>query len=147
LYAADGCVLPAECDEPLATPPATAPGLVYRESLAAVRRFAAAEAERAGLDKERIADLVMALSELAANTLAHTSGPGTVRIWLAGDEIVGQVDDSGLISDPLVGIYCPDPTEVPRGHGLWVVHQLCDLVETRSGPDGTTTRVHMRLWR
>jgi anti-sigma regulatory factor (Ser/Thr protein kinase) len=145
LYAADGSVIPAECDEPLPPPPATAARLVYRESLAAVRRFAAAEAERAGLEQERVADLVMAVSELAANTLAHTSGPGTVTMWAAGGEIVGQVEDSGLIIDPLAGIYCPDPTKVSRGHGLWVVHQLCDLVETRTGPRGTTTRVHMRL--
>jgi hypothetical protein len=66
-------------------------------------------------------------------------------MWVAGGEIVGQVDDSGLITDPLAGIYCPDPSRITRGHGLWVVHQLCDLVETRTGPHGTTTRVHMRL--
>jgi hypothetical protein len=31
------------------------------------------------------------------------------------------------------------------GQGLWVVNDVCDLVETRSGPAGTTTRVHFRL--
>lgn len=146
-YVAGGPVLPAEWDEPLPPPPAAAVRLGYTDSLAAVRRLAAAEAQRAGLAKERAADLVMAVSELAANTLAHTTGPGAVTIWVEHGEIVGQVDDSGMISDPLAGIHCPDPTEVPRGHGLWVVHQLCDLVETRTGPSGTSTRVHMRLPR
>jgi hypothetical protein len=31
------------------------------------------------------------------------------------------------------------------GRGLRAVHQLCDLVEVRTGPGGTTTRPHMRL--
>jgi hypothetical protein len=28
---------------------------------------------------------------------------------------------------------------------LWVVHQLCDLVELRTGSTGTTIRLHFRL--
>jgi hypothetical protein len=31
------------------------------------------------------------------------------------------------------------------GHGLWLVHQVCDLVEIRSGDAGTTIRLHMNL--
>jgi len=27
---------------------------------------------------------------------------------------------------------------------LWLVNQVCDLVELRSGEDGTTVRMHMR---
>jgi hypothetical protein len=27
---------------------------------------------------------------------------------------------------------------------LWLVNQVCDLVELRSGADGTTVRMHMR---
>jgi hypothetical protein len=31
-----------------------------------------------------------------------------------------------------------------RGHGLWLVNQVCDLVELRSGDAGTTVQLHMR---
>ena len=31
------------------------------------------------------------------------------------------------------------------GRGLWMVNQLCDLVQLRSFPDGATVRVHMYL--
>ena len=30
------------------------------------------------------------------------------------------------------------------GSGMWVVHQVCDLVELRTGPLGTTVRLHLR---
>ena len=30
-------------------------------------------------------------------------------------------------------------------HGLWIVNQLCDLVELRSYAAETTVRVHLRL--
>jgi hypothetical protein len=36
---------------------------------------------------------------------------------------------------------------LPGGKGLWVVNQLCDLVQARTGPAGTTTRLHMSLPR
>ena len=44
--------------------------------------------------------------------------------------------------DPLVGRRRPAEA---TGLGLWVVHQVCDLVELRTGPAGTTIRTHMRL--
>lgn len=31
------------------------------------------------------------------------------------------------------------------GQGMWVAHQLCDLVEIRTSPAGTQIRVHMQL--
>jgi hypothetical protein len=39
----------------------------------------------------------------------------------------------------------PDRAAPGGGRGLWVVHQVCDLAQIRSGPAGTTIRVHMRL--
>ena len=35
--------------------------------------------------------------------------------------------------------------DVLGGQGLWVVNQVCDLVELRSGRTGTTVRLQMRL--
>jgi anti-sigma regulatory factor (Ser/Thr protein kinase) len=143
-YAAEPAI-PAECDEPLSPPPRGAVTLSYRHDQAAVRRLAAEHARRAGLPPDRAGDLVIAVGELTGNTLAHTGGPGTLTIWVANGEIICQVEDTGQISDPLVGTRRPDPAAYERGAGLWVVNQLCDLVQMRTGPGGTTIRVHMRL--
>ena len=139
-------LFPAGCDQPLPSPPAGAAALAYRDDLAHVRAFAAAQARRAGLAADRARDLVIAVSELAANTWRHTDGGGTVHIWDADGELLCQVHDGGHISDPLAGRRRPVP-DAGRGHGLWVVNQLCDLVELRTGGTGTTIRLHMRLGR
>jgi anti-sigma regulatory factor (Ser/Thr protein kinase) len=129
---------------PLSTPPDGAEVLRYRASLADVREFTAARARRAGLPPARVSDLVIAVSELAANTLAHTSGPGTLALWVTDDEVICQVQDQGQITDPLAGRMRPAPDALDGGRGLWVVHQACDRVQIRTGPAGTTVRVHMR---
>ena len=110
---------------------------------AEVMKHEARYAERAGLPADRRADLVLAVSEIAANTLAHTAAGGTVHIWASGPELICQVHDSGWITDPMAGRRRPAPDS--PGQGLWVVNHVCDLVETRSGPAGTTTRLRFRL--
>ena len=91
----------------------------------------------------RIPNLVLAIGELAANTLRHTSGGGTVQFWRTGDRIVCQVSDTGQITDPLARHRVP-PDEELGGKGLWLVNQVCDLVQARTGRMGTITRLHMR---
>lgn len=130
--------------QPLSAPPDGAEVLRYRAGLAGVRDFTAAWARRAGLPPNRVNDLVIAVAELAANTLAHTSGPGTLTLWIADDEVICQVQDQGQITDPLAGRLRPAPDAPGGGRGLWVVHQVCDQVEIRTGQAGTTVRVHMR---
>jgi anti-sigma regulatory factor (Ser/Thr protein kinase) len=118
--------------------------LRYESSLTSVRDFTATRALRAGLPPHRVEDLVIAIAELAANTLAHTSGPGELTFWDTADEVVCQVQDQGEISDPLAGKIRPAPDAPGGGRGLWLVHEVCDQVEIRTGQPGTTVRVHMR---
>ena len=118
--------------------------LRYRASLAQVRKFTTARARRAGLPPHRVNDLVIAVAELAANTLVHTSGPGTLTLWITDDEVICQVQDQGQITDPRAGMIRPAPDAPGGGRGLWVVHQVCDRVEISTGQAGTTVRVHMR---
>ena len=127
----------------LPAPPARAGLIAYRSELRSVRQLARRHGERAGLSANRCADLILAVGELTANTLAHTAGGGTAHIWTTGHEVVCQIHDGGRITDPMAGRKRPPPDS--PGQGLWVVNQVCDLVETRSGPSGTTTRLHMRL--
>lgn len=136
-------LLPPECDRPLSAPPSFAQALGYDSDLRQVRRLVAEHAGQAGLAPERAADLVLAVSEIAANTLRHTSGDGVLQVWHTEQEILCQVQDRGWITDPLAG-QRRRPADEP-GHGLWVVNQVCDLVEVRTGQAGTTVRLHMRL--
>lgn len=111
--------------------------------LSEVRRRVAAAAERAGLDPRGVADLVTAVSELAANSVMHGGGTGTLRLWSEGDHLLAEVDDRGLIEEPLVGRLRPDISQ-EGGRGLWLANQLCDLVQIRStGGGGTRVRLHV----
>ena len=141
-YAGAGTV-PPECDRPLPPPPATAETLEYVTDLRQIRSLVADHAYRAGLPNERVSSLVLAASEIAANTLCHCGGAGTVHIWHTEAEVLCQIRDQGWITDPLAGRirHAPDA----GGHGLWVVNQVCDLAEMRTGRDGTTIRLHMRI--
>jgi anti-sigma regulatory factor (Ser/Thr protein kinase) len=141
-YAGPG-IIPPECDRPLPDLPATAETLSYETDLRPVRNIVASYARRAGLPDERVANLVLAASEIAANTLRHTGASGTVHVWHSEDEVLCQIQDQGWITDPLAGRVRRPADE--RGHGLWVVNQMCDLVELRTGRFGTTIRLHMAL--
>ena len=136
--------LPPGCDRPLARPPATAERLAYQRDLRPVRSLVARCARSARLPARRITDLVLAASEVAANTLRHTRAGGTLHLWHDEDEILCQIQDSGVIADRLAGYRVPTD-DSPGGKGLWLVHQVCDLVEVRSSADGTTICLHMRL--
>jgi len=136
-------ILPPECNRPLPDPPPAAETLSYETDLRPLRRLVGGYAHRTGLPDERASNLVLAASEIAANTLRHTSAGGTLRIWHTGDEVLCQIQDQGRIADPLAGRTRRPPDE--RGHGLWVVNQVCDLVELRTGPAGTTIRLHMSI--
>ncbi|HET7013301.1 MAG TPA: sensor histidine kinase [Streptosporangiaceae bacterium] len=134
-------------DRELSNPPPGAVRLTFRDDQAGVRRFAAALAQRAGLSPRRVTDLVIAVGELAANTLIHTTGKGTLTSWVADGALICQVSDFGQIADPLAGTFRPDPRAAGTRRGLWLVHQVADLVQIRTGPAGTTTRLHMCLPR
>ena len=116
----------------------------YTTDLAAIRAIVQRYAVKAGLTEARAIDLVLAVSEVAANTLRHAKSPGTLDIWHDGDEIVCQIEDKGFIADPLAGQRQPG-SDASGGHGLWIVNQVCDLVEMRSDESGTTIKMHMAL--
>ncbi|MGH3157215.1 MAG: ATP-binding protein [Streptosporangiaceae bacterium] len=113
----------------------------YRNDLRAVRIRVTSYARQAGLTDKRTADLELAASEAAANTLRHAGGAGTLRLWHTPHEIVCEITDPGHIQGPLAGRR--RPAHDRSGHGLSIVNQLCDLVELRTGPQGTTIRMHI----
>ncbi|GLY75774.1 sensor histidine kinase [Actinoallomurus iriomotensis] len=113
-------------------------------TLAPVRALAVREAAAGGLDPDRVLDVELAVNELAANSLAHGGGSGTLRVWIAGGRLVCEISDGGQITDPLAGRRPVDPA-TPGGRGLLLVNQLADLVRTHSVPGATTIRAYFRL--
>lgn len=136
---------PSPFDGVLNPPPAEAAATSFTmQRLSDVRYFAAERAQAIGLKFSRIDDFVLAANELATNSLQHGRGKATMRIWREGDAIACEVDDDGRIDRPLAGRQRPRPDQA-RGRGLWLVNQLCDLVQIRSGDDGSMVRLQMDL--
>ena len=140
----DPTVVYAAAEYPLPAPPAAATVLAIGSDLAAVRASLRLETIRAGLPPARADDLLVAANELVTNSLVHAAPPVELTLWHDGTEMICEVADAGEIHDPLVGRVEPRP-ELPGGRGLWLANQLCDLVELRSGTDGTVVRLHMAL--
>lgn len=132
--------------DPLPEPAAKALETCFdREDLARVRQIVADWASAAGLEPMRVKDLVLALNELACNSIQYGGGDGVLRLWEEGGVLVAEVRDRGVIRDPLVGRRRPTG-DAQGGAGLWIVNQVCDLVQIRSVPGtGVTVRVHVRL--
>ena len=125
-------------------PVSDAMAFVYTTNLSEVRALAEKYARMAGLPDDRVVDFVIAVSEVAGNTVRHAKSPGTMEIWSDDDELSCEIRDAGVIADPLAGSK-PPPPDANGGHGLWLVHQVCDRVELHSGEDGTVIRMHMSL--
>jgi anti-sigma regulatory factor (Ser/Thr protein kinase) len=128
---------------PLADPPNDAFRMEFGlGQLRVLRTLAAHYLGLTGLDRERMDDLVLAINEVATNSVQHAGGHGTLRIWQEGKTVLCEVRDDGYITDPLVGRRTPGFGD-EASRGFWVVNQLCDLVQVRSSPAGTVVRMHM----
>jgi anti-sigma regulatory factor (Ser/Thr protein kinase) len=117
-----------------------------RTGLFDVRQRVTWAAKSAGVSQRAMTDLVVAASELAANSIVHGGGAGTLYVWREDARLLVEVEDRGRIEEPLVGRVRPRPTQV-GGRGLWLANQFCDLVQIRSGAGGTTVRLHLDLAR
>jgi anti-sigma regulatory factor (Ser/Thr protein kinase) len=143
LYA-DVATTRAPFTAPLPEPPAVRATLAFNGmGLRPLRRLVSTEAARAGFTSRPIEDLVLAVEEVAANSIEHGGGSGTLRLWRDGDILVCEIRDRGHFDDPLADRRRPAPGQ-DGGRGLWLANQLCDLVQLRSFKTGTTVRLHMR---
>ncbi|MEU4428489.1 sensor histidine kinase [Actinoplanes sp. NPDC024001] len=134
-------------NQPLPAVPSAAATIAYGRpaDLSRVRRFVAANADAAGLSPARADDLIVAVNELAENTIAHTAGSGVVSAWPETGRLICQIDDRGAFADPLAG-RIPPPGHIEGGRGLILAHQLCDLVRINARADGTSIRLHMAAY-
>ncbi|MGN6663002.1 MAG: anti-sigma factor RsbA family regulatory protein [Solirubrobacterales bacterium] len=115
-----------------------------KAELREVRRLISERAATAGLDTRRTEDLVLATCEAATNSVQHGGGEGDLRVWYEDGALLCDVRDAGRIEDPLVGRERPSNEQI-SGRGLWIANQLCDLVQIRSGKQGTQVRLRMAV--
>jgi anti-sigma regulatory factor (Ser/Thr protein kinase) len=110
--------------------------------VAEAREFVAHRAAAANLPTLRRADAEWAVAELVGNSIRHGGGSGTLQVWEEAEGLVCEVGDQGRVLSPLVGRERPSLSDAP-GRGLWLVNQLCELVQIRSSDRGTVVRVHI----
>jgi anti-sigma regulatory factor (Ser/Thr protein kinase) len=129
---------------PLPEPPSRPWRLPFHaQTLAPLRELVLRRAADAGLEPSRAQDLVLAVNEIAANSVRHGGGEGLVRMWVEDDALVCEIADGGHIGGPLVGRVRPVPGQ-SGGWGMWLVNQLCELVQVRTLGDGSVVRLHVR---
>lgn len=86
-------------------------------------------------------ELVLAVTELAGNTVRHAGGGGHLAIWITAEGVVCEVSDQGGgLQDPLAGLMPPKPN-ASAGMGLWIARQLSDSFAIGTDDDGTTVRI------
>jgi anti-sigma regulatory factor (Ser/Thr protein kinase) len=130
-------------NRPLVEPAPDPPALDFdAPALPLVREFVAVHAAGVGLSGRRIADLQLAVNELATNAITHGGGTGRLRVWRSGDQVVCEVSDEGTAPARLAGRTLPAPDSV-SGRGLALVNYMSDLVRIHTGPDGTAVRLYL----
>ena len=111
------------------------------ERLSETREAVRAVGHGAGLPGGRVEELVLAVSELAGNTVRHAGGGGRLALWITAEGVVCEVTDRGRgVQDPLAGLAPPAPS-ASAGMGLWIARQLSDSFAIGSDDEGTTVRI------
>jgi anti-sigma regulatory factor (Ser/Thr protein kinase) len=128
---------------PLGDPTEPTSEHIFAGDLRSLRRAVDADPFLEGLTRERREDVVFAVNEAASNAVRHGDGHCTTRLWRDGRSVISEVSFDSSLPDVLAGRRRPAP-DAPSGRGLWLINQVCDLVEMRTGGAGTTLRMHVR---
>jgi anti-sigma regulatory factor (Ser/Thr protein kinase) len=119
--------------------PVGAHALHFTEA-AQARHFAQEWGAAHALTPDRMTDVLIAVSEVAGNSVAYAGGSGTLLCWQTNGSLVYEVRDSGRIPDVLAG-RIPPAWDAESGRGLLMANLLCDLLQLSSGPLGTVVRM------
>lgn len=135
-------------NQPLPDPEPTA-GVVTvldynADNLPQVRALAIGRAREHGVDEVRLDDLELVVCELAANSVLHGGGSGTLRLWVEHGRFVCEVSDRGHLSDPLAGRR-PVGMSALGGRGLLLTNLISDLLRVHTTCAGTTIRAFFSL--
>lgn len=136
-----------EVPEPaVATPGEPTVELPTDGSVAGLRERLRAHARHGGwLPEHRLEELVLAVSEVATNSIRHGGPLRRLAFWVTDRTVACEVaDDGGNPPGPLAG-YLPPAPGVAGGMGMWLVRQVCDAVQITA--DGGVTRVRFAVDR
>jgi anti-sigma regulatory factor (Ser/Thr protein kinase) len=110
-------------------------------SLPALRAAVRAEAFAVGMPRHRTSDVVLAVHELAANSVRHGGGVGRAQLWVTEGAMHCMVSDAGrgggdghARAGALVAVR---PWLFKPGHGLWLVRGVADQLTADPGPGGS----------
>lgn len=116
-------------------------------SIGAARRVAAdflhqlAAEWYAPVGAEQVQDILLVVSELATNAQRHAEGPYLVELDGDAKSVRVTVWDS---SCTLPRVFAPDPLRI-GGHGMEIVHRLCDTLTVERVPVGKRVRARFDL--
>ncbi|WP_344257345.1 ATP-binding protein [Terrabacter carboxydivorans] len=92
---------------------------------------------------DRADNAVLAVHEVAVNSIVHGGGHGVLLIDETDDSLVFTIEDEdGTGSVPLLRDAGVDATS---GRGLWIAQRLSDSLTIEARPARTRVRVHLRL--
>ncbi len=92
---------------------------------------------------DRADNAVLAVHEIAVNSIVHGGGHGVLLIDETADSLVFTVeDDDGTGSVPEV---LPLDDHSTSGRGLWIAQRLSDRLTIEARPTRTRIGVHLRL--
>lgn len=129
----------------LSDPPASAARHCFDlDALATLPRLVAEGATVHQVPPGKRAGLADAVLELAKDCIECGDGSGTLTMWVEDHSFRCQLDDHGVVLDPMTGRRTASQGTGNRG-GLWIANERCDLVQLRSGGEGTSVRVHTWL--
>jgi anti-sigma regulatory factor (Ser/Thr protein kinase) len=126
---------------PIDAPPGSVAEAPSTLDLVEIRDFARCELSRLGVRGVALDDLVLAIDEAATNAMLHGSGTARVLLWREGAQVVCEITDGGTFDEPLAGRRRPG-LDWTSGRGVWLMNQVCDLVEVRPTARGTVVRLH-----
>lgn len=134
-----------EGNKPLATNPAAVTFTVDEAAdLAGARKCGHRYGRLLGMSTDRVADLLLVLTELATNSLFHAVGGCRLAFWYEAGHVVCEARDMGRWTDPLAGRRPPDGKGLGP-YGLFVVNAIVDLLRTYTTSAGTTIHAYLRL--
>ena len=92
---------------------------------------------------DRASDAMLAVHELAVNSIIHGGGHGVLRIDQTDDSLVFTVEDTdGTASVPSIG----EPHgQATSGRGLLIAQRLSDRLTIEAPPGRTRVRLHLSL--
>ena len=94
-----------------------------------------------GLDSELTDDVLLAVHEVAANSVVHGAGVGVLRAWDDGPQLTFEVDNPrDRNSMPMMQAPTPDQ---PSGRGLRLAGHLIDRLSVDVTTDHAMVRLHL----